>query len=98
MNQIKVKGGVIEVRNPSVPEKLRLLAKLGLNPAAIDQQMTFDMLATAVEAISPLISRVEVGEVTSWDDFINNEDNMTSVIEVVSSVLNPPNKDKTKKR
>jgi hypothetical protein len=98
MQQVKVKDGVVEVRSPSIPEKLRLLSKLGLSPSETDKAMSFDMLAGAVEGITPLISRVEVGSITTWEELIANDEYMTEVIEVVSAVLNPKQKQSTKKR
>lgn len=103
MKSVKIKGvGSIEYRLPSIPEKLRLLSKLGMSPSNPNIPMDYEALATVMENIGDLITNVDckVGDskICSWEEVLGEESLTGNVVEIVSIILNPSKgTEKTKK-
>ena len=94
MKTIKIKGvGSIEYNRPNMPQKLRLLSKIGMSPTNSNVDMNYETIAIVMENIEDLVVKVKCKvkskNINSWEGVLNEESLMPSVVEIVSDVLNP---------
>lgn len=102
MAELKEKGISIKYRYCNIPEKLEMLQAIGMQPGSEDLNYDYSVFAKGIKYISFLIESVSVkldGEViSSWDDLLDEEEMMSTVIRVFTDILNPPKKKKAKKQ
>ncbi len=96
MAELRSKGKVIEYRYCNIPEKLEMLQAIGMTPGNTDVSYDYSVFAKGINYIGFLIKSVSVksagGVISTWDDLLEEEEMMSTVIEVFSDILNPPKK------
>lgn len=99
--EVKAKGVSIKFRLPTVPEKFRLLSKMGVTPENSDMQLDFETMALVMENIDGLIESVSVkhegGVLSSWEELLQVDEMTGHIVEVVATILHPPEKKSVKK-
>lgn len=91
--QIKTELGIIKYNAPNIPQRLRLLSKIGASPTEGTKDLSFDMLADVVDHVGSLVTSVNLKvkgkSVTTWDDALNSEECMEIVLKLATNVLMP---------
>lgn len=102
--EVKAKGISIKYRLPSIPQKLRLLSKMGLTPDMGDSgSIGYDAMAAIIEVVDELglIESISVKHgnkvLTTWSELLDVVEMTEYVMEVVGNILNPPSSESLKK-
>lgn len=100
--EVKTEIGTIKYKTPNVPQRLRLLSKLGVSFDEASSEVTFDTLADIIEHIDNLIVSVDIklpeGNIDSWEACIDEEECMAIVLQVATQIVMPTEKPKAKAR
>lgn len=90
----KFKYGSVEYREPNVPESLRLLAALGVDPENMEAALDFNKMASSIESVGKFIDKVEVDyegkSISSWEELLKYRALTAEIMEISSLIVNPP--------
>ena len=98
-SKVETKLGFIKYKTPNIPQRLRLLSKMGIS-SGDSKEFSLEMLADIIDNVESMVLEVSIKvgskKISSWEECLDEEECTEIVTLLASDIITPQEKPEAK--